>query len=59
MQMSASVMREPCQRICRHPACGRGPASACIGCGRCERHCPQHIGIIRALQQVAQALENV
>ena len=38
---------------------GRGTASACIGCGRCERHCPQHIGIIRALQQVAQALENV
>ena len=38
---------------------GRGTASACIGCGRCERRCPQHIGIIRALQQVAQALENV
>ena len=37
----------------------RGVASACIGCGRCERHCPQHIGIIRPLQQAAQALENV
>lgn len=36
----------------------RGPASACIACGRCEQHCPQHIGIIQALRQVAQALET-
>ena len=52
-------MLQGCLREYAGLAQGRGTASACIGCGRCERHCPQHIGIIRALQQVAQALENV
>ena len=33
------------------------PASRCIGCGRCEASCPQHIDIIEQLKNVADALE--
>ncbi len=36
----------------------RGLASACIACRQCETRCPQHIGIVDALQQVAQQLEE-
>lgn len=34
-----------------------GKASACIACGTCEGHCPQHIPIISHLQTIANLLE--
>ncbi len=33
-----------------------GLASQCIGCGRCERHCPQHLPIIETLKKAGRAL---
>ena len=36
---------------------GKGKASDCIQCGQCESVCPQHISIIRQLQQAAEVLE--
>ena len=30
----------------------------CIGCGKCERHCPQGIEIRRELQNVQRELED-
>ena len=36
----------------------QGLASACIGCGRCERHCPQHLPIRSWLTKVAALLER-
>ena len=38
--------------------CGHAPASACVGCGRCEAVCPQSIPIIQELRGVAAALEG-
>ena len=35
-----------------------GPAN-CIGCGKCEQHCPQHIEIRRELKAAAGELETV
>ncbi|MDE7260484.1 MAG: aldo/keto reductase [Oscillospiraceae bacterium] len=34
-------------------------ASQCVGCGKCETHCPQHIAIRRELKQAAKELETV
>ncbi len=34
-----------------------GKASACIACGACESHCPQHIPIINRLADAAKILE--
>lgn len=35
---------------------GRKKASECIKCGECEKVCPQHIGIIEALEKVTEEL---
>lgn len=34
------------------------PASECIGCGKCETHCPQSIKIREEIKAAAQALEG-
>ncbi len=33
-------------------------ASQCVGCGKCESHCPQHIEIRKELKNAAGELEN-
>ena len=33
------------------------PASACIGCGKCEQHCPQGIEIRKELKEAEKVLE--
>lgn len=37
---------------------GHGKASACVGCGGCERVCPQHLSIRALLADVANAFES-
>ena len=34
-------------------------ASLCVGCGRCEAHCPQHIPIRQELKNARRVLEGV
>ncbi len=36
---------------------GRGKASACIACGKCEASCPQHLPIRKLLKEVAAQFE--
>ncbi len=33
-------------------------ASQCIGCGKCEMHCPQHLPIRQHLKEASKELEN-
>ena len=35
-----------------------GKASECIGCGKCERACPQHLPIRSLLKDVAKEFEH-
>lgn len=37
----------------------QNPASSCIGCGKCERQCPQKIEIRRELKKASSELEDV
>ena len=35
-----------------------GPGN-CIGCGKCEQHCPQHLPIRQELKSARKALEGI
>ena len=35
-----------------------GPGN-CIGCGKCEQHCPQHLPIRQELKNAQKALEGL
>ncbi|WP_322170734.1 aldo/keto reductase [Acutalibacter caecimuris] len=41
----------------KHATAEGGKASACIQCGACQSHCPQHLEIINHLQSIAGKLE--
>jgi len=36
---------------------GMGKASACVKCGQCEAHCPQHLPVTQYLEDVAKIFE--
>ena len=36
---------------------GRGRAGDCIKCGRCEKHCPQTIPVIKFLEDISKELD--
>jgi len=35
-----------------------GLASDCIGCGQCERRCPQHLPITTFLKEIGDCLDG-
>lgn len=37
---------------------GKAKASDCLGCGKCEKACPQHLGIRKLLRDVAAEFEK-
>lgn len=41
-----------------HLAEQSGKASACVGCGQCEKMCPQHLPVREWLKQVAERFER-
>lgn len=41
-----------------HTGQGKGKASECVKCGRCEKACPQHLHIRELLETVANEFEN-
>ncbi len=41
-----------------HTGGGKGKASECVKCGRCEKACPQHLHIRKLLETVANEFEN-
>lgn len=41
-----------------HTGQGKGKASECVKCGRCEKACPQHLHIRELLEAVANEFEN-
>ena len=37
---------------------GRGDAASCVGCGQCEKRCPQKLPIVSLMPKVAQAFAD-
>ncbi|MDO4261933.1 MAG: aldo/keto reductase [Eubacteriales bacterium] len=37
----------------------QNPASGCVRCGKCEKHCPQQIAVRRELENAARELEDL
>ena len=58
MFMEGRKKREPRMEFARNLGLRKesGFASQCVGCGKCERHCPQHLPIRQKLKEADQAL---